>query len=174
MTGSSKRLWKMDLQKNKKNVALKDLMPLINEKLNTGGTVRLPATGMSMSPLFRHMRDEVTLESVDGRKLEKYDMILYRRDSGEYVLHRIVGYAEGGLILRGDAQYIDEYPVRQDQVIACVIQYKRKGREHACNEKRYRLYTVLWVNSLPARRVCCAAKRWMGRLYYRIFTSGKS
>lgn len=164
MTGLSKRLWKMDLQKNKKNVALNDLMPLINEKLDTGGTVRLPATGMSMFPLFRHMRDEVIVESAKGKTLRKYDMILYRRDNGEYVLHRIVRHTEGGYILRGDAQYVDECPVRRDQVIARVVWYKRNGREHSCEETGYKLYARFWVASLPLRRAYAAVKRRVRRL----------
>lgn len=154
----------MDLQKNKKNATFNDLMPLISEKLSMGGTVRIPSTGRSMEPLFRHMRDEVVLESVDGRRLRKYDMILYRRDNGEYVLHRIVGYTEGGYILRGDAQYVNESPVRQEQVIACVVQYKRNGKEHTCSEAGYRLYAVLWVNSLLVRRVCSGVKRRLKKL----------
>lgn len=154
----------MDLQKNKKKVALEELMPVILEKLNAGGCVRLPATGMSMAPLFRHMRDEIALESVEGRTLKKYDMILYRRDNGQYVLHRIVGYAEGGYILRGDAQYADESPVRRDQVIARVVRYKRNGKEHTCEEKAYKLYVRIRVASLPLRRAYAAVKRRVRRL----------
>lgn len=173
MTVLFRKLWTMDLQKNKKNVTLNDLMPLISEKLDMGGTVRLPSTGMSMAPLFRHMRDEVVLEAAEGKPSRKYDMILYRRDNGQYVLHRIVGHDEGGYILRGDAQYVSESPVRPDQVIARVIRYKRNGREHTCGHAGYRLYVVLWVKSFPVRRVCAAVKRRLGGLYRRSFPGGE-
>lgn len=159
----------MDLQKNRKSVALDDLMPVICEKLDIGGRVNLPSTGMSMAPLFHHMRDEVELETADGRVLRKYDMVLYRRDSGQYVLHRIVGYTEEGYILRGDAQYISEAPVRPDQIIAYVTGFKRNGHRHSCREFKYRLYAIVWVNTCFVRHMCAAIKSRIGGLYHKIF-----
>lgn len=161
----------MDLQKNKRNVALDDLMPVIREKLDMGGSINLPSTGMSMAPLFHHMRDEVALEAADGRALSKYDMVLYRRDSGQYVLHRIVGYTEQGYILRGDAQYISEAPVRPDQIIARVTGFKRNGREHSCCEFKYRVYSIVWVNTCFIRQVYTMVKSRVGILYYKIFSA---
>lgn len=165
MTDLYGRLWKMDLQKNKKNATIEELMPLISEKLNAGGSVRLHSTGMSMYPLFQHMRDEVVLESAEGRSLKKYDMILYHRDNGQYVLHRIVGHDREGYILRGDAQYVNESPVRPDQVVACVTRFWRKGREHTSGELGYRLYAALWVNSFPVRRIFSAVIRRLSRFF---------
>ena len=155
---------KNELLKGKKKASLAELMPVIREKLDMGGEVRLPATGMSMSPLFRHMRDTVVLKSSAGEQPKKYDMVLYQRDSGQYVLHRIVGYAGKGYILRGDAQYINESPVRADQVIAYVTRFTRNGREHDCKEWGYRLYAFIWVNTCFVRRVYSAVGRRAGRI----------
>ena len=85
----------MDLRKSKRYAALDEMMPVIREKLDAGGEVRLPASGRSMTPLFRDGKDTVILEAADKKGLKKYDMILYRRDNGQYVLHRIVGRSGG-------------------------------------------------------------------------------
>lgn len=102
------------MRKINKKVTFDDLMPLITAKLGTEGIVRILSMGNSMYPLFSHKRDQVFLEQIDISNLKKYDMILYQRDSGQYVLHRIVGIGEKGFILRGDAQTVNEYPIRED------------------------------------------------------------
>ena len=45
----------------KKRVNLAEMLPIIEETLAAGGTVKLPITGTSMLPLLRSGRDTVTL-----------------------------------------------------------------------------------------------------------------
>lgn len=137
---------------NKQEVFLDTLMPIIREKLDMGANVTLGASGNSMYPLFRHRKDTVCLEKVDGREVRKYDMILFQRPEGSYVLHRIVGVGAEGYILRGDHQYQNEYPVKPEQVIAKVVSFVRDGREISCRSIRYKMYAVVWVNTLSLRR----------------------
>lgn len=144
----------MDLQNDRIRVSMADIMPIIRDKLKEGGCVRLPASGNSMAPLFRHMRDEVILEAVGERQLKKYDMVLYRRENGQYVLHRIVGTDGGKLLLCGDAQYAVEKGIDRHHVIGVVSGFKRNGREHTCSEKKYKIYVFVCVNSRPVRRIC--------------------
>lgn len=153
----------MDLRKSKRYAALDEMMPVIREKLDAGGEVRLLASGRSMMPLFRDGKDTVILAAADKKRLKKYDMILYRRDNGQYVLHRIVGRSGGRdgaavcYTLRGDAQYAAEPGVREDQVIARAARFTRGGREYSCEHPVFRLYSVLWVNTCSARRIASAA-----------------
>lgn len=134
-----------------KEVQLDTLMPLIREKLNMGGEVELPSSGNSMYPLFRHRQDTFALHQLEWAP-RKYDMILYQRDNGKYVLHRIVGIGPEGYILRGDNQFENEYPVRADQVIAVVSRFCRNGKQVSCHNGWYRLYAVVWVNTIGLRR----------------------
>lgn len=136
----------------RQNVDFHSLMPLIAAKLDQSGTVKIPARGNSMVPLFRHGRDQVSLQGVQGQDLRKYDMILYRRPNGGYVLHRIVGVRADGYVLRGDGQLIDEYPVSRDWVIARVNGFQRGQRSYTCTHWGYRAYCVLWVNTVWVRR----------------------
>lgn len=154
----------MALYSEGKTVDFHSLMPLISAKLEEEGTVKIPARGNSMVPLFRHGRDQVTLRGVQGKTLNKYDMILYRRPNGGYVLHRIVGMREDGYILRGDAQLWDEYPVRREWVIARVEEFRRGVRSCTCTDLGYRAYSVIWVNTVWVRRGLAKLRSGLGRL----------
>lgn len=140
------------MEHQSKEVQLDLLMPVIQEKLNMGAEVELPSSGSSMYPLFRHRQDSFRLEKIGDREVRKYDMILYRRSSGKYVLHRVVGVRPEGYVLRGDNQFENEFPVRPDQVIARVCSFCRGGRQVDCRNLGYRLYCRLWVHSSRLRR----------------------
>ena len=68
-------------------------MPIIRESLEGGRTVSFSPRGVSMLPMLRQERDTIELSPIVGR-LKKYDLPLYQRESGQYVLHRIVKAGE--------------------------------------------------------------------------------
>lgn len=72
--------------------------------------------GTSMLPLIRQRVDTVRLEKVQGR-LKKYDVIMYQRKDGTYVLHRIVKVKKDSYVLCGDNQGILEYGITDDMII---------------------------------------------------------
>lgn len=154
-------------------VPLHSLMPLIVEKLRQEGTVKIPARGNSMVPLFRHGRDQVCLRPVDATALRKYDMILYRRPNGKYVLHRVVGVKKDGYVLRGDGQLVDEYPVRPAWVIARVEGFGRGAHSYTCAHWGYRVYAVLWVHTVWVRRGLAKLRGGLGRLKRLVLGPGK-
>ena len=131
----------MDLSKNK-NTELDAVMPLIREQLAAGGTVTFSPRGVSMLPMIRQGKDSVTLSPVKGR-LKKYDLPLYMRDSGQYVLHRIVRVGETYSCI-GDNQYLIEPGVRHDQIIGVVSSFSREGRNVKVTAPSYWLYCRLW------------------------------
>ena len=65
-----------------------DLMPLMKESLASGQSFRFSPRGISMLPMLRQGKDTVTLSPIK-EPLKKYDIPLYQRDDGAYVLHRI-------------------------------------------------------------------------------------
>lgn len=149
---------------NSVNVKLDDMMPIIREKLDLGGKVTILSTGNSMYPLFKHKRDQVTLEQLPEEGARQYDMILYQRDNKQYVLHRIVGEGPEGWILRGDAQIVNEYPIRKDQIIAKVTSFKRKGKEASCTDRKYRCYVWFWIHTFPLRKLYRRVRSLAGRV----------
>ena len=129
------------------NVKLEDMYPVIAQVLEENGEVSFKTHGISMHPMLANGRDTVTLKKVSGR-LKKYDLPFYRRDNGQFVLHRIVGINSDGYITRGDNQYVNEYGVRDDQIIGVVVSFVRKGKEHKVTDFSYKLYCVLRCNPL--------------------------
>ena len=72
----------------------------------------------------------------DGRfKLEKItskpkrkDIVLYKRDNGQYVLHRIIKEKDNLYTIVGDNQHVKEYPIRLDQILGVVSEITRKDK----------------------------------------------
>ena len=62
----------------------------MEQLLQDGNILKLKPQGYSMYPLFIPKRDEAVIEPVDVNTLRRNDVVLYRRDSGILVLHRIL------------------------------------------------------------------------------------
>lgn len=152
------------MEKINQKVMFDTLMPLIREKLEAEGAVGILSMGNSMYPLFRHQKDQVCLRSAEEEALKKYDMILYQRENGQYVLHRIVGIGEKGFVLRGDGQVVNEYPIRAEQVIAKVVRFTRNGKEYTCSHPGYRVYVFVWTHTVMLRKVWRKAKNLLWRV----------
>ena len=123
----------------KKDLPLEALMPLIRELL----------------------ADTVTLSPVSGR-LKKYDLPLYQRDNGAYVLHRIVR-VEDTYTCVGDNQFDLEHGIQDDQLIGVVSSFAREEKVISVSDVRYRLYCRLWHWSRPIRKYPTKAKRFIRR-----------
>lgn len=136
-------------------------MPLFQERLEAGQQVRFSPMGTSMLPMLCQGRDSVVL-SPAPEHLRKYDLPLYRRDSGAYVLHRVTGVGETYTCI-GDNQFVAESGVRRDQIIAVVTGFRRKGRDHLVTDPGYRLYCCLWHHTRPLRRLWHRGLRWLKR-----------
>ena len=136
-------------------------MPLIREQLAQGKNVRFSPRGTSMLPMLRQGIDKVVLSPVPG-KLKKYDLPLYRRENGQYVLHRIVEAGDTYTCL-GDNQFDKEPGLRQEQMIALVTAFTRGDREFSVTDWRYRLYCRLWYHSRHIRRFYRRAIGWLRR-----------
>lgn len=126
---------------NQKFVKLEDIFPLMEEKLNSGAEVTFGPKGTSMLPLLVQGRDTVTIISPPER-LKKYDLPLYRRSNGQFVLHRVVDILpDGTYVMCGDNQREREFGICQDDILAIVKSIKRKGKIINVNNPVYKLYT---------------------------------
>lgn len=144
-----------------KDMYLEQLMPLIKEKLAAGQTVKFKPRGISMMPLLRQGVDSVVLSPVT-QKLKKYDIPLYQRDDGHYVLHRIVKIGQTYTCI-GDNQFELEHGLRHDQMIAVVSAFYRNEEYHSVSELRYRLYVRFWHYSRGLRHFWRRGKGWLKR-----------
>ena len=143
-----------------KKMRLDDLMPLIRERLAAGQTVSFFPNGVSMLPMLRQGRDSVELSPAPER-LKKYDLPLYQRDNGQYVLHRVVAVGKDYTCV-GDNQFLLEPGVERRQVIALVTSFTRDGKRVEVTDLRYQIYCRLWCASRPIRHF------WRGWLRPRL------
>lgn len=152
------------------------MYPVINEVLSGGGSFSLTITGTSMYPTILGGRDQVTLVKAPAQ-LKKYDLPLYRRKSGQFVLHRIVAVEKDGTYTCcGDHQWVLEPGLHQEQMIGIVTELTRKGKYFTADNKRYVRWVKFWVWFLPARKFVFTFKskvRWLLHLpkaaFRRIF-----
>lgn len=143
-------------------VTLADMMPLIRERLAAGQSVRIYPRGTSMLPMLEEGRDSVVLSPLPER-LKKYDLPLYQRENGQFVLHRVVRAGDTYTCM-GDNQFVMESGLTHDQMIALVSSFCRKGREYRSDALSYRLYRCFWFHTRHIRRVGRRACGLLSRL----------
>lgn len=141
----------------KKRVALSELYKVMQEALDNGCEVNFNPRGTSMLPMLHMDGDRVIIKKADGF-LKKYDLPLYRRDNGAFVLHRIVKVHPGGIYdMCGDNQTIIEKNVRHEQIIGVVTGFYRKNKFISCSALSYKLYSRLWGAVRPLGHYAVAA-----------------
>jgi hypothetical protein len=148
---------------SEKKIKLDEMMPLIRETLNGGHEVTFLPRGTSMLPTLVEGRDSVTLASPPPR-LKKYDIALYQRSGGQYVLHRVVGVGEDYTFM-GDNQFFLERGIKHSQIIAVCDSITRKGKRIFAHSPLWRMYAVLWYYSRFPRRVFRGVKSRLKRLF---------
>lgn len=136
-------------------------MAIVCERLESDQQVRFSPRGSSMLPMLRQNVDSVVLSPLP-EKLKKYDLPLYRRENGKYVLHRIVDAGDTYTCI-GDNQFAEEHGLRREQMIALVVGFYRGDTYHSVNESGYWLYCRFWHYSRPIRHFWRRAIGWLRR-----------
>ena len=126
----------------------------IEPLLKAGACIQIYPQGYSMYPFIDPRRDEVVLAGIEeGSALRRGDVVLYPRENGMLVLHRIYKIGQDGLYLLGDHQTAIEGPVRREQVKGKMTGMVRDGRYMDVGNPGYRMLSVVWLWLRPARRV---------------------
>lgn len=118
--------------------------------------------GDSMMPIIRQNRDLLIIEKVNGR-LKKYDVPLYKRDSGQYVLHRILKVRKDDYVICGDNRWQKEYGITDRHIIGVLTGIVRNGNTVSVNDKKYRLYVHLWCDFFHIRALILQTKNYLKR-----------
>ena len=147
------------------DIPMEELVPLLRLQMETAGSAALTVTGWSMLPMLHNRKDQVIIAPVTDR-CKRGDVILYCRENGRYVLHRILRCRKEGYILCGDNQFFTER-VDHSQVIAVVTAFTRKGKHYPVTNAGYRRYTRCWVFFHPVRWLYLIPRRLLG--YVRTF-----
>ena len=147
-----------------KSISLAEIEPVLREVLSSGGRFRMTITGTSMMPTLRGGRDQVELALPD-RPYRKYDLPLYKRKSGQFVLHRVISVQnDGSLICCGDNQWVREPELQPSQMLGLVVRICRNGKEFSVDKFSYRLWVRFWVLVFPCRRILLRAYHGLASL----------
>ena len=148
------------LKKVSENTSWDLLMPLIRERIAAEQLVRIYPYGKSMLPMLCEGRDSVVLSKV--QRIKKYDIILYQRENGQYILHRVVKVGKTYTCI-GDNQFATEPGLRHDQMIAVVTAFYRGEKKYTTKSLSYQIYCRLWCFSRPIRHFWRRGCGWLRR-----------
>ncbi|MCC8138550.1 MAG: S26 family signal peptidase [Clostridiales bacterium] len=141
----------------------------IERILNEGKTIQIKPKGTSMYPMFIEGRDEAIIAPLaeraknggaavsagehraDGANPSRGDVVLYRREHGILVLHRICRCTADGYYLVGDNQSEIEGPIRREQIRGVLTGFIRKGKYISVRHPLYIISSRLWLVLLPVR-----------------------
>lgn len=128
------------------------------EELDKKGILVYTNKGNSMYPLIRQGKDVLIIKKVNTR-LKKMDVPLYKRESGQYVLHRIIKVNENDYVIRGDNTYYNETGIRDDQILGVLSGVIREGKEISVNSLSYKIYSYFWYYTYYLRKLIIKTKR---------------
>ena len=120
------------------------------DEIKRTGRIIYTNVGDSMMPLIKQGRDVRVISVVNGR-LKRYDIPLYKRDSGQYVLHRILKVRKNDYVICGDNRCNKEYGITDRHIIGVLSDIIRDGREIPVTDIKCRIYAHLWCDLFPVR-----------------------
>lgn len=120
----------------------------ICQLISEGHQVTIPVRGNSMSPFLTDGRDRVLLTPVPER-ISRGDIVLFRRKSGQYILHRIISVKQDGrggacYYMRGDAQQTEEGAILRCQICALAGPVMRKGVWLTLHDPQVLFFRHIW------------------------------
>ena len=132
--------------------------------LDETATVPLAISGSSMTPFLAPGREMVFLSRLTAWP-KRGDVVLYRRDNGRYVLHRVLNVAGESYTMLGDAQTVPERGIRRDQILAVVTAVRRKGKLLKQGSFCWFFFRTVWIRLISLRPL---AVRVVHRLKNRV------
>ena len=135
------------------------------EVLAEKGTLIYTNVGDSMYPLIKP-RDLLVIKRPE-LPLKRLDIPLYKRDSGQYVLHRILKIMpDGRYWIVGDNCVSGEL-VDRENILGLLTGVSRNGKLIKNTDFRYRAYVRLWCAPYPVRFFILRALRLARRVRRR-------
>ena len=145
------------------SVPMSALTPLLEEILQSGGSVEMTVTGRSMEPMLHDRVSRVRLRA--PRELKRGDLPLYRRTDGHYVLHRVTDAGTESVTCCGDAQWVLEPNIARSRIVAVTEAFDRKGgRWVRADSALYGVYWHVWLAIRPLRHLAVGGMRRVKRL----------
>ncbi|MBQ3284308.1 MAG: S24/S26 family peptidase [Ruminococcus sp.] len=113
--------------------------------------------GDSMYPLIKP-RDLLVIKKPE-LPMKRLDIPLYKRDNGQYVLHRIVGVRGDEYLICGDNRVDVERGITDRHIIGMLTDIIRDGESISVYSFKKRVYAHLWSDFRPIKRVIFRIRR---------------
>lgn len=143
----------------------------IEDVLRTEGRYVGMTQGVSMLPMIKSGKDVVSIIAKNGR-LKVFDVALYKRSDGAYILHRVLQVVNGGYIIRGDNCYVDE-KVAEESVIGFLECYFKGEKLINLDSDSYKRYVKRRLKTYKLRRFFVLSYRNAKSLLKRMLKGGK-
>lgn len=129
------------------------------EILKAEGKLVYTNTGTSMMPLLRQHRDLLIIAPPPKGRLRLWDVPLYKRDNGQYVMHRVLWVRKNDYIMCGDNRWMPETGIADRHIVGVLeavnrdgkVMPIRKGGEYGNVPLLYHVYVFLWCVFFPIR-----------------------
>ena len=116
-------------------------------EINERGYIAYTNEGDSMMPLLRQHRDIMVIRKITS-PLQKNDAVLFKRPTGQYVLHRIVKVCKNGQYrIVGDNRAFPE-TVPEEWIIGILTEIIRDGEHLSVESDEYKAY----LKTVPRHR----------------------
>ena len=138
----------------------------LREELNNRGNVSFVPVGNSMWPTIKNGKQAVVVRKKEGR-LSPFDCVLYLRDDGQAVLHRVLLVTDFGYITCGDSQFIQE-KVMEDQAIGVLVGFCRGKKFIDAESEKEKSRAKKWYEHKARRKFIVKTHFFFRRLGIRI------
>ena len=116
--------------------------------------------GTSMYPMLKGDVDAYLVRPEFPLKV--HDVPVYRRESGELVMHRILKIEDSGYVCCGDNQWELEYGIRDENIIGVLDSWHKDGKTRTVRDPSYLRYVRFWCRSLRRRRfLLCSHRKYV-------------
>lgn len=151
-----------------KKITMEEIIPVFQEVWDRGKSVNFTPSGNSMLPMLRDRQDQVVLSAKKG-KLKKYDLPLFRYND-RYILHRVYKVQrDGTYIMLGDNREAFECGITDDDILAVVTSFTRKGKTYSVNNLGYKVYCRFWIGKKKVKWKYYSLKEKIYPYYRKIF-----
>ncbi len=108
-------------------------------EIQNNGYIAYTNRGDSMMPLIRENRDILVIKKIEA-PLKKNDAVLFKRENGAYVLHRIIKKCgDGVFLIGGDNRWFAE-KIPEDWIIGVLTEVIRDGKHITADSAENKKY----------------------------------
>ena len=124
-------------------------MSPLEKEIASGKPVVTITVGDSMEPLLSNRSSRVVIVRTES-ELKRNDLPMYKRPTGQFVMHRIIKVDEEFYYTRGDNRAgLEKVP--KDWVQGVVTEIYRKEKHFSVTNTWYRCYVKVWNLIYPIR-----------------------